>query len=150
MSSSSPSSEAAAGGAADIASPAAPLPLLPSVPAVEIDPEGVFKYVLLRVSQPSTSAVRFLVRGFGWASYHDDIYQPSKSAVLEAAAAVKADAVVVSCAGGGRIRHDAASQTILVYGYSQAYGRADHQIAVEALKAAYPGYSSITFSNDGY
>ncbi len=116
----------------------------------------MFKYVLIRVSQPSTSAVRLLVRGYGWASYHDDVYQPSKTAVLEAAAAGsasgsgKATDIVISCAGGGRIRHESDKKEILVYGYSQGYGRADHQIAVDALKLAYPHYTSITFSNDGY
>ena len=42
-------------------------------------------------------------------------------------------------------------KTIFVYGYSNAYGRYDHQHekSVEMLKEVYPDYK-ITWSNDGY
>ncbi len=56
----------------------------------------------------------------------------------------------VEVEGGGRIQHNRADKTLLVYGYSQAYGQPDHSIAVGLLKKCYPDYVSITFSNEGY
>ncbi|EZA50836.1 Sex-regulated protein janus-A [Ooceraea biroi] len=54
-----------------------------------------------------------------------------------------------NCVGGGRIQHDPDEKTIKVYGYSQGFGKADHQVSVELLKKKYPGYN-ITWSDDGY
>ncbi|XP_071568289.1 sex-regulated protein janus-A-like [Temnothorax nylanderi] len=54
-----------------------------------------------------------------------------------------------NCVGGGRIEHDPDEKTIKVYGYSQGFGKADHQISVELLKKKYPTYN-ITWSDDGY
>nr|CAH7722667.1 unnamed protein product [Callosobruchus chinensis] len=51
--------------------------------------------------------------------------------------------------GGGRINHDAESKTLKVYGYSQGYGKADHQLTVDILKQVYPDYN-ISFSDEGY
>jgi Janus/Ocnus family (Ocnus) len=49
-----------------------------------------------------------------------------------------------------RIEHEPAESRIFVYGYSMGFGLADHAVTVELLKAHYPSYTSITFSNDGY
>ena len=54
------------------------------------------------------------------------------------------------CVGGGRILHDPTVKSILVYGYSQGYGRADHSIAHKLLKEKYPSYEDIQWSNEGY
>lgn len=54
------------------------------------------------------------------------------------------------CMGGGRIRHEPDKKAILVYGYSQGFGKADHSITVDLLKKKYPDYDKITYSNDGY
>ncbi|KAL6420194.1 hypothetical protein ACFW04_013817 [Cataglyphis niger] len=54
-----------------------------------------------------------------------------------------------NCVGGGRIEHDPDEKTIKVYGYSQGFGKADHQVSVELLKKKYPDYN-ITCSDDGY
>ena len=56
--------------------------------------------------------------------------------------------IKVTCPGGGRILHEPSK--ILVYGYSQGFGRPDHEISVSLIKTKYPNYQSITFSNDGY
>merc|ERR1712241_1245717 len=39
-----------------------------SIEPVEIDPSGVFKYILIQCNED------FLVRGFKWAEYHADIF----------------------------------------------------------------------------
>ena len=44
----------------------------------------------------------------------------------------------VSCKGGGRVRFS--DKHILIYSYSQAFGRADHNKAKEIIQRAYPEY----------
>lgn len=56
----------------------------------------------------------------------------------------------LECVGGGRIEHVPSAGRIFVYGYSMGFGRANHEIAVALLKEAYPTYSDISYSNDGY
>ncbi|KAK2586344.1 hypothetical protein KPH14_010636 [Odynerus spinipes] len=55
----------------------------------------------------------------------------------------------VEVLGGGRILHDPENKSIKVYGYSQGYGKADHQISVDLLKKKYTDYN-ITWSDEGY
>ncbi|KAL9989514.1 hypothetical protein ACROYT_G004074 [Oculina patagonica] len=117
---------------------------LANVSDVEIDANGRFKYVLIKVIDKSQGGVfKYVVRGFDWADYHADIYEKVEAEIERLG--LKSD-----CVGGGRIQHDRFDKKILVYGYSMGFGRADHSIAVEILKKAYPDYESITFSNEGY
>lgn len=109
------------------------------LPPVAID-EGVFKYILIEAT-PAEGDPVILVRGATEAEYHINVLELAKA---------KHPGVPMRCIGGGRIQHDAAAKTILVYGYSVQFGRANHERAVELLKAAFPDYASITFSNDGY
>lgn len=51
--------------------------------------------------------------------------------------------------GGGRISHEPDNKKIHIYGYSQGYGKADHEITAQLVKDAYPGYT-ISISDDGY
>uniref|UniRef100_A0A7M4FXW5 14 kDa phosphohistidine phosphatase n=1 Tax=Crocodylus porosus TaxID=8502 RepID=A0A7M4FXW5_CROPO len=83
---------------------------LSAVPDVDIDADGVFKYVLLRVRPPS-GAPKDVVRGYGWAEYHADIYE-------QAAAELEPRGFQCECLGGGRIAHQSAERRIHVYGYS--------------------------------
>ena len=53
------------------------------------------------------------------------------------------------CPGGGRITHDPAAKTIFIYGYSQGYGRCDHDKTQAIIQESYPDYQ-VTWSNDGY
>ena len=89
------------------------------IPIVAIDSDGVFKYILIEVK--TDKGVFNIVRGFAWAEFHDDMYQPASSEIEEMG-------FETECTGGGRIRHDAAGKKIKVYGYSQAFGRGDHQV----------------------
>lgn len=47
---------------------------LESIPDVEIDPDGTFKYVLIKVyggkKADSSEEVKTVVRGFKWGEYH--------------------------------------------------------------------------------
>lgn len=45
------------------------------------------------------------------------------------------------CVGGGRIVHTAESKSIEIYGYSQAYGKADHELTKKLISESYPDYN---------
>ncbi|NXG15072.1 PHP14 phosphatase, partial [Grallaria varia] len=53
------------------------------------------------------------------------------------------------CLGGGRLAHRPEERKIHVYGYSVGFGRADHAVTTEKLKAEYPDYK-ITWADEGY
>ncbi|EKX49252.1 hypothetical protein GUITHDRAFT_104780 [Guillardia theta CCMP2712] len=87
-----------------------------------------FKYVLIDCKNQDQSFT--IVRGYAWAEYHDDIYQDVHAKLKQSGKITESE-----CVGGGRIQHDASSKHLKVYGYSQAYGRADHAKSVELLRA---------------
>lgn len=109
---------------------------LAAIPNVDIDPNGVFKYILIKVNlrhllhcnsatvsehiravhiqvtDKSTSEKKLIVRGYGNCGYHADI--------LDEVQRVVGGGIRYECLGGGRIEHDAQNKKINVYGYSQA------------------------------
>ncbi|NWR07469.1 PHP14 phosphatase, partial [Paradoxornis webbianus] len=103
---------------------------LSRVPDVQIDGDGVFKYVLVRVRGAGALA-KDVVRGHGWAEYHGEGRRDCE------------------CLGGGRLSHRPEERKIHVYGYSVGFGRADHAVTTEKLKAKYPDYE-ITWADEGY
>ncbi|XP_028829646.1 14 kDa phosphohistidine phosphatase [Denticeps clupeoides] len=116
---------------------------LASIPEVAIDPDGVFKYVLIRVHNTEDDSSVDVVRGFAWAEYHADIYE-RVAGELE-----KGRIFDCECLGGGRIKHDSQAKKIHVYGYSMGFGRAKHSVSTEKLKAHYPDYE-VTWADEGY
>lgn len=119
--------------------------LMANIPQADIDPSGVFKYVLIRVhsKEEGDDSEVDIVRGYGWAEYHADIYE-KVSEELE-----KDGHLDCECIGGGRIKHDAQAKKIHIYGYSMGFGRANHAVSTEKLKARYPDYE-VTWDNEGY
>ncbi|XP_068105057.1 14 kDa phosphohistidine phosphatase [Hyperolius riggenbachi] len=117
---------------------------LDKVSPVDIDPDGTFKYVLIRVSyREGRDDYRDIVRGYGWAEYHADIYD-------KAAAEIEKDRILdCECLGGGRITHSSSSKKIHIYGYSMGFGRARHSVSMDLIKAKYPDYE-VTWSDEGY
>lgn len=57
--------------------------------------------------------------------------------------------LVFSCLGGGRIYHNPDKKVLKIYGYSEAYGKADHELASTLIKEKYPNYE-VTWSDEGY
>lgn len=43
---------------------------LAKIPEADIDPNGVFKYVLIRVHSKTDESYVDIVRGYAWAEYH--------------------------------------------------------------------------------
>uniref|UniRef100_A0A8D0H160 14 kDa phosphohistidine phosphatase n=1 Tax=Sphenodon punctatus TaxID=8508 RepID=A0A8D0H160_SPHPU len=116
---------------------------LSRIPDVDIDPDGVFKYVLIRV-RPAEGAGpgKDIVRGYSWAEYHADIYD-------KIAAEIEKQGYNCECLGGGRISHKSKEKKIHVYGYSVGFGRAKHSVSTEKLKSSYPDYK-VTWADEGY
>jgi len=116
---------------------------LANIPIVDIDEEGVFKYVLLKVwSKESKGASAVLVRGFKWGVFHRHIFQDME-------AKLRALGLEALCLGGGRISKDSTLKKINVYGFSTNYGKADHELTTRLLKEVFTDYE-ITWSNEGY
>ncbi|XP_053138300.1 14 kDa phosphohistidine phosphatase [Hemicordylus capensis] len=112
------------------------------VPDVDIDPDGVFKYVLIHVTPQGSGKGKDVVRGYAWAEYHADIYDKT-------AEELEKQGFHCECLGGGRISHQSRAKKIHVYGYSVGFGRAKHSVSTEKLKAKYPDYE-VTWADDGY
>ena len=102
-------SQTGAAGGDDAASEACSA--LESFAPVDISPQGVFKYVLVKATDPTTKAYKFLVRGVLGASYHKDAAQPTLLALEEAG-------LEYHVLGGGRINHNSEGKDILIYGFS--------------------------------
>ncbi|XP_072157099.1 sex-regulated protein janus-A isoform X2 [Bemisia tabaci] len=119
-------------------------PNLVSIPEVEIDPQGVFKYILMRVYDDAGDGTpnKLVVRGTIKGAYHADIFEM----FLEGAHKLKLDCDVL---GGGRINHDPENKKLKIYGYSQGFGKADHNVTASVLKKVYPDYT-FECSDEGY
>ncbi|CAG2105316.1 unnamed protein product [Medioppia subpectinata] len=109
---------------------------------VDID-VGRFKYVLIAVTDPKTRVTKHIVRGYIRCHFHGDI-------VDEVEPQLNRLKLTYDCVGGGRIVHNVEEKTILIFGYSQGFGKADHSIASKILKEHYKDYESITWSDEGY
>ncbi|XP_061928269.1 sex-regulated protein janus-A-like isoform X1 [Apis cerana] len=116
---------------------------LNKVPDVDIDGHGRFKYILINVFDEANNVSKSIVRGYARAQWHNDIFDETGEQVKPISG------LQLKCLGGGRIEHDPDKKTIKVFGYSQGFGKADHEVSVNILKKYYPDYS-ITWSDDGY
>ncbi|KAL5279696.1 PHPT1 family protein [Megaselia abdita] len=118
---------------------------LDAIPLVDIDPEGIFKYILIKVHGPVKDGVepsKHIVRGYARAQWHNDIYE-------EVAPGIEGLGFDAECVGGGRIEHLPEKKKLKVYGHSTGFGKADHSISREVLKTKYSNYE-IEISDEGY
>jgi len=111
-----------------------------AVPTVKIDDEGVYKYIQIKISDETKNRQKIIIRGFGYADYHADILDEEQKGLAALGLSAK-------CIGGGRIRKE--GKTVVVYGYSIGFGRCDHNLTAEAIKAFDPDLE-VTWNNDGY
>ncbi|XP_066481406.1 14 kDa phosphohistidine phosphatase-like [Tiliqua scincoides] len=112
---------------------------LSSLAEVEIDPDGTFKYILVRV-QGGPGEQREIVRGTAAAEFHNHIFEKVSPEMEKLG-------FVCSCLGGGKIEHNSKDKKIRVFGLSTGYGKADHSVTVELLKKTYIDYE-ISWSDD--
>lgn len=116
---------------------------LKKIPLVEIDSNGIFKYILIKVHGPEVDGVEdniTILRGYERSTWHADILEEVEA---------KLEPLDCECIGGGRINHNAAEKKLHVYGYSQAYGKANHETSARLLKKIYKDYT-ISISDEGY
>ncbi|KAL1454427.1 hypothetical protein WDU94_010686 [Cyamophila willieti] len=102
-----------------------------SIPSVEIDPQGTYKYILIKLyeknvkNEDGSEKFKYLVR------------------------ATLPETLDTECVGGGRIKHNPDEKKIHVYGYSQGFGKADHAITKQLLDEKYTDYT-VDWSDEGY
>ncbi|XP_076009450.1 14 kDa phosphohistidine phosphatase [Genypterus blacodes] len=113
---------------------------LAQIPDVEIDPEGSFKYILVRVKVKDGDAHKDIVRGTKSAQYHNHIFEKVNPAM-------EALGMECKCLGGGKIEHNSTEKKLRVFGESTAFGKADHSVSVEKLKSVFSDYD-ITWSDN--
>ncbi|KAH7421555.1 hypothetical protein KP509_13G063500 [Ceratopteris richardii] len=85
---------------------------------------------------------KLIVRGDKSMAYHSDIFKHTRQVLMTLG--LQAEVL-----GGGRISHDVAERSIHVYGFSQAYGRANHAVTATLLRQWFP-FHAVSFSWDGY
>eukprot|EP00899_Mesostigma_viride_P024625 jgi/Mesvir1/5347/Mv15436-RA.1 len=112
-----------------------------SLPVVDID-VGVFKYVHVRVTDGRGNSIE-LVRGDRRAEYHANISDKLQ-------AGIKSVGLSVTPLGGGRMEHYPDQGVLHVYGFSYAFGQADHLAVAELVRKWRPLLTSISTSNEGY
>ncbi|KAJ6653868.1 hypothetical protein lerEdw1_008616 [Lerista edwardsae] len=112
---------------------------LRSLAAVEIDSEGTFKYILVRV-ESDTGEKRNIVRGSASAECHTNLFEKLCPEMEE-------QGFVCTCLGGGKIEHNSKDKKIHVFGLSTGCGKADHNVTVELLKSVFQDYE-ISCSDD--
>ncbi|XP_036378450.1 14 kDa phosphohistidine phosphatase [Megalops cyprinoides] len=113
---------------------------LGKVSDVEIDPDGVFKYILVRVKVKDGTDHKDIVRGTKSAQYHNHIFE-------KVSPEMQGFGLECSCLGGGKIEHNSKEKKLRVFGESTGYGKADHSVTAEKLKSAFQDYE-INWSDD--
>lgn len=115
---------------------------LDDIPDVQIDERGTFKYVQIKVRDLGGKC-KLIIRGNKCAEFHNDLYEPVNDAL-------RPMGFDVECVGGGRMFRDEEKGVICAYGYSVAFGKADHAATCDLLRRKYPNLKDIRWSNAGY
>jgi hypothetical protein len=89
------------------------------------------------------------VRGDLSSEYHNDVLQRAKR---ELRVLPRCSTLCLDPLGGGRIEHDIEAGTVKVFGFSQAFGPAVHEVATQIIRRAFPWYGDDTVqaSYEGY
>uniref|UniRef100_A0A8D3A7G3 Si:dkey-51e6.1 n=1 Tax=Scophthalmus maximus TaxID=52904 RepID=A0A8D3A7G3_SCOMX len=112
---------------------------LAKIPEVEIDPEGTFKYILVRVKVKDGDVHKDIVRGTKSAEYHNHIFE-------KVSPAMEALGMECKCLGGGKIEHNSQEKKLRVFGESTVR-LSDHSVSAEKLKSAFSS-CEVTWSDD--
>ena len=121
---------------------------------VEIDTEGIFKYIQILIEpadtdDPNTGSESYLIiRGWRDCAYHADVLDKFQIEEMSKDKDLNSN-YTSQCPGGGRINHDAENKQIVIYGYSQGFGRADHEVTHKFIQDAFPDYE-VAWNNEGY
>ncbi|GMI51585.1 hypothetical protein TeGR_g4231 [Tetraparma gracilis] len=107
--------------------------------------EGANKYVLVSARDPASQNMQIFVRSSAAAAYHREVAEPLVAELIEGGR------VNVKVLGGGRINVDTAEKKVVVYGFSYAFGKADHRKAAAMIRRA-EGFEDfdVTWNDEGY
>jgi hypothetical protein len=103
---------------------------------------GTQKYVLIQATHNESKKVVYHVRGRCEAEYHAD-------AARALVKLLRANNWDIHVTGGGRIKYDTVAKTIRIYGYSVAYGLADHSCTAELIEVQHDD-CVVSWTNEGY
>ena len=115
---------------------------------VDIDDNGVFKYVLLHLQHTPSKEELVFLRGYADCEYHKNIKQKFEQEIREVGIDLHENNIALSCSGGGRISFD--HPYLKVYGFSYGYGKGNHEKAKELLLLFFDNKLKIDTSDDGY
>ena len=116
---------------------------LATVPTCVVSENGVFKYIAISATA-SDGSTKTLIRGLAGYPYHADIFRATTESLAAAGLRLRP-------LGGGRMRRSGAHNEVLfIYGYSQAYGQADHALTMALVRESMPDIKEVTWSNEGY
>ena len=122
------------------------------IPSVHLDKNGVFKYIQIslmpQVDIGEDVGEVVIVRGYSDCAYHADILDKFVQKELNQHEDLR-ESWQADCPGGGRIEVNEAERTLLIYGYSQGFGRADHAVTKIIIEESMPDYT-VTWNNEGY
>ena len=100
-------------------------------------------------SDSKTGSEKYLiVRGWEDCAFHADILDKFQNEEMQNDTELNSN-FTSSCPGGGRINHDPENKQIVIYGYSQGYGRCDHEVTHQFVTEEFPDYA-VSWNNEGY
>lgn len=109
---------------------------------VQIDKEGKFKYILVRVwKEGKVEDARTIVYGTKEAEFHPDILAKVEPVLTSLG-------LQHSVQGGGKILHSPTEKLIKVFSKSTGFGRADHSVTVEILRRYFQDYTDISWTDE--
>jgi phosphohistidine phosphatase len=112
------------------------------LPSVEIA-EGAHKYVLIQACLNGDE--QYIVTSKHKAPYHRNAAEPMIEKLEEAGY------TDIQVRGGGRLDLDSQAKTIIIFGFSYGFGKADHSISRRVVLASstYKDFD-VTISDEGY
>lgn len=112
---------------------------------ISFSPNPPFQYVLVSARDPASQNMQIFVRSSAAAAYHREVAEPLVAELIEGGR------VNVKVLGGGRINVDTAEKKVVVYGFSYAFGKADHRKAAAMIRRA-EGFEDfdVTWNDEGY
>ena len=119
-----------------------------NVSACIVDDLGRFKYIQIKITNKKNKEdTRIIIRGTANLGYHKDIFREFMNGIIINSDKSLYENYTYEVVGGGRI--DIHYGDINVYGYSTAYGQADHKKTAQILENFFPTYK-VQYSNEGY
>ena len=106
-----------------------------------IDNNGKFKYIQIKVNDiKNQNESKIIIRGTSDnVKYHKDIFTNFINNEINNNIQMKNN-YSFEIIGGGKIIFNNENKTIILYGYSTAYGPADHSLTSSIIKKYYPNY----------